>query len=640
MLIISSQYFFSASAQGMSSLDEWQKYKGASLLPLPSSGIAEGDAGLSDNLVVSAADPEFIIAKNESGILAYGSSSFWKLDASCQFDFKCASDSTTGWRDNSSLQISTRAGSGNWSWIASNEIPGLKSGEVYEITVHMKLNENVLQSHVGVEAYIEPSQRWQQIGHCPTGLDGPLKWSTYSCKITVPQGVSKIRLLLNAGWSTSPDREAVTWYDAISIKSSSHPAPALYDKSLKLEVVQDGLLQPTTMTFLGKEDYLVLQSGNGTVERFVNGTKLQEPLIDLNVSRYNGALGIAALKPNLSQQMNDMQEGIEAYVFIYYDESGLGRDCGCPANGSRLYRFELVDNGTKLVNPKLFISLPIGNTFPVMHEGGPIKIGPDGNVYLIAGDVRSVPEGGEVVKNKAINYEDGDEPDGRAGILRFNPDGKPVDEKGILGDHYPLSLYYAYGVRNSFGFAFDPLSGKMWDTENGPNYGDEVNLVEPGFNSGWAAVMGFEQVADEVVFSNSIIPDKVVNFEGKGVYSDPEFVWRYPVGPTALTFLASNKFGEHENDLLVADYQGNIYHFSLNDNRTELTLNGSLVDRIADDQQESNRIKFGEGFGIITDMQIGPDGDLYIVSYKDLGSIQSGPSDTSGKIYRVTSSSG
>ena len=56
--------------------------------------------------------------------------------------------------------------------------------------------------------------------------------------------------------------------------------------------------------------------------------------------------------------------------------------------------------------------------------------------------------------------------------------------KGILGNTYPLNLYYAYGIRNSFGMDFDPVTGKLWDTENGPDYGDEINLVEPGFNSG------------------------------------------------------------------------------------------------------------------------------------------------------------
>ena len=69
-------------------------------------------------------------------------------------------------------------------------------------------------------------------------------------------------------------------------------------------------------------------------------------------------------------------------------------------------------------------------------------------------------------------------------------DGKAVGE-GLLGHYKPLNMYYGYGIRNSFGIAFDPLTGNLWDTENGPGFGDEINLVIPGFNSGWLKVQGF-----------------------------------------------------------------------------------------------------------------------------------------------------
>ena len=62
--------------------------------------------------------------------------------------------------------------------------------------------------------------------------------------------------------------------------------------------------------------------------------------------------------------------------------------------------------------------------------------------------------------------------------------------EGILGEEHPLNMYYAYGIRNSFGLDFDPVTGNLQDTENGPHFGDEINLVEPGFNSGWKKVQG------------------------------------------------------------------------------------------------------------------------------------------------------
>lgn len=65
-----------------------------------------------------------------------------------------------------------------------------------------------------------------------------------------------------------------------------------------------------------------------------------------------------------------------------------------------------------------------------------------------------------------------------------------VPDNGIIGNDYPQNLYYAYGIRNGFGIDWDPVIGNLWDTENGPWYGDEINLVLPGFNSGWSKDQG------------------------------------------------------------------------------------------------------------------------------------------------------
>jgi hypothetical protein len=53
-----------------------------------------------------------------------------------------------------------------------------------------------------------------------------------------------------------------------------------------------------------------------------------------------------------------------------------------------------------------------------------------------------------------------------------------------------MNLYYTYGIKNNFGIDFDPNTGNLWDAENGPEYGDGLNLVKPGFNSGWITVQG------------------------------------------------------------------------------------------------------------------------------------------------------
>ncbi len=287
----------------------------------------------------------------------------------------------------------------------------------------------------------------------------------------------------------------------------------------------------------------------------------------------------------------------------------LNRTLGYDREGDHLYRYKL--EGNKLVEPRLLMSIPAPKPTKFineMHHGGELITGPDNALYLVIGNLDGHRyEGG---KTKAQNYNDAREPDGRAGILRLTQDGKPIG-KGIIGDTYPSNLYYAYGIRNSYGMDFDPLTGILWDTENGPDHGDEINLVEPGFNSG-------ADVANGMSNADTGLND-LVDFDGKGKYSDPEFSWNNTVGPTAIKFFNSDKFGKsYRSDMFVADVNnGTIYHFELNENRTELLLDGPLADKVADTPKEYEGIIFAKGFGGITDMQVGPDGYLYIASLKD-----------------------
>jgi aldose sugar dehydrogenase len=184
--------------------------------------------------------------------------------------------------------------------------------------------------------------------------------------------------------------------------------------------------------------------------------------------------------------------------------------------------------------------------------------------------------------------------------------------EGILGNSIPLRLYYAYGIRNSFGIGFDPVSGKLWESENGPEDGDEINLVEPGFNSGWQQVHGLAKS------TKGFKPSDLVDFDGKGHYRDPELVWQNTAGPTAILFMNSDKLGsQYVNQLFVGDvHNGRIYHLKLTGDRTHLVLPAPLAGKVIKNAMASglDGIIFGQEFGGITDLEIGPDGYLYVVS--------------------------
>src|ERR671919_3264352 len=245
---------------------------------------------------------------------------------------------------------------------------------------------------------------------------------------------------------------------------------AVSDSNLDIEEVTIGLELPTTMAFLGPHDILVLEKEKGTVQRIVDGQIQPEPLLDVNVA---GAIERCMCGIAISTDTPG-----HTYVFLYYTEaeSADREDMtdGKAPMGNRLYRYELVND--KLVNPKLLLDLP-ADPGP-RHNGGAIVIGPDNNLYIPVGDIDGTYQS-EESETLAQNYPDGAEPDGRSGILRITQDGSPVPNGGIIGDQTRLNLYYAYGIRNSFGINFDPVTGNLWDTENGPGEGDEINLVEP-----------------------------------------------------------------------------------------------------------------------------------------------------------------
>jgi glucose/arabinose dehydrogenase len=372
--------------------------------------------------------------------------------------------------------------------------------------------------------------------------------------------------------------------------------PTIKDLNLKVETVATGLALPTTMAFIGPNDILVLEKNKGTVQRIVNGQMLAEPLLRVNVSSEveRGMLGIATSQDNQTGKSN---------VFLYYTESEGGEPVA-----SRLYRYELTNE--KLVNPVLLLDLP---AVPgPRHNAGNIMIGPDNNLYVSVGDLD-----GHITSAQNIKGASG--LDGSSAILKITQDGQAVGQ-GMLGESGISKKYYAYGLRNSFGMDFDPVTGKLWDTENGASYGDEINFIEPGFNSGWLQVQGMAP-------DNFNIED-LENFQGKGNYSDPEFVWTDTVGPTAIKFFGSDRLGnQYKNDIFVSDItQGNIYHFDLIGNRTNLILDGLLADKMSNNSTENQDIIFGEGFGGISDLEVGPyDGYLYVVS---LGH---------GNIYRIVS---
>lgn len=386
--------------------------------------------------------------------------------------------------------------------------------------------------------------------------------------------------------------------------------PIINDPNLQAEIFVEGLSFPTSMAFIDNNNILILEKEEGTVRLISNGILQEQPVlkVDVNSNNERGLLGIAI--------MNNM-------VFLYYTEPSSSSSSSEDNESLRnkVYKYQWNEEEKILVNPKLILDLP---AIPgPNHDGGKLTIGPDNYLYAVIGDLNH--------DGKLQNIVDGPQPDDTGVIFRVNPeDGSPAPDNPFANN--VDNRYYAYGIRNSFGIDFDPVTGKLWDTENGPQYGDEINLVEPGFNSGWKQVMG-------PISKSNVNEDELVNFPGSK-YADPVFSWLPSIGITDIEFLNSSKLGEkYANNIFVGDIgaqtDGYLYYFQVNEDRTGIKFDSNsqieLTDLIADNEEEMSAIALGTAFGGITDIETGPDGFLYILTVDR-------ESDGEGKIYRLSSS--
>jgi glucose/arabinose dehydrogenase len=170
----------------------------------------------------------------------------------------------------------------------------------------------------------------------------------------------------------------------------------------------------------------------------------------VNSEGERGALGVA-LHPDWSRQ---------PFVYVY-----VTRGPGSAPIRNQLVRLRSVHGHGR--NMRVLLQSPIGSR--QNHNGGRIAFGPDGKLYVVIGD------GGE---DPSTAQDLTDEPRGK--ILRLNPNGS-VPATNPFAD----SPVFSYGHRNSIGFAFDHVTGNLWETENGPECNDEINLIEAGGNFAW-----------------------------------------------------------------------------------------------------------------------------------------------------------
>ncbi len=485
------------------------------------------------------------------------------------------------------------------------------------------------------------------------------------------------------------------------------PAPTMTVPNLSVRTVASGFTTPIGVAFLSSSEWLVIEKNSGQVRRVVSG-ETRETVLDLAVNFFSerGLLGIA-LHPNFAANR---------YVYLFWsckapaptgdpffpvldsceDTPEVGPDSDVdievPLLGNRVDRF--VWNGSSLAFDRNLIKLRSfqndaapeppnqgdeaqparGN-----HDGGVLRFGPDGKLYVMFGDngrrgqLQNLPSGptetglGDTVADDQFGGPEADNAHFAGVILRLNDDGStPVDNPfwvagasigGEVGAN--IQKVFAYGVRNSFGMAFDPISGNLWDQENGEDAFDELNLVEPGMNSGWIQIMGpvlqvgeFRGIESTSLHGGEDFPnlqqlrwgsERIATTPKEALsrlfvlpgshYSDPEFSWRNVVAPAAIGFVEGSGLGpQFEGDLIVGfsvpdeTLGGGLMRFELTGNRRQIAGRGVASNSEADVFFGSENQIVGRDFGVVTDIQTTPNGNLIVVSL------------SSGNLYEISRS--
>lgn len=475
---------------------------------------------------------------------------------------------------------------------------------------------------------------------------------------------------------SDPDLTNNTASTTVTVQSASS-GPAMVDPTLAVSTVISGLTEPTGMAFLGPDDFLVLEKSTGAVKHVVNGAVVGTVLsLAVNSSTERGLLGIA-LHPNFASN---------GYVYLYWTCRGAEAAADCdpiigpptstiaevPLRGNRVDRF-IWDGATLTFDTNLIrlhsyqkdadASGVFNQPLRANHNGGKLAFGADGKLYIVIGDngrrgnlqnltVGPLPDGTD-------DQYGGPDPDNNhltGVILRLNDDGTSPSDNPFFDygtqvggeDGVNLQKIFAYGVRNTFGMAFDPQTGLLWEEENGDDSFDEINVVPAGANNGWIQIMGpVARVADYKAIETSPryfglqqvrwspvniadTPDAVLanlNMLPGATYNDPLFSWKYAVAPSPIGFMVGQGLGaDYDGSLFVGAARtflegGYLFRFKLTADRTDLDLSADprLADRVADnldkfDITESESLLAGSGFGITTDIQTGPNGNLYVVS--------------------------
>ena len=352
------------------------------------------------------------------------------------------------------------------------------------------------------------------------------------------------------------------------------------ERKLKVTVLAKHLEQPWSIAFLPDGSMLVTERVGRL--RVLRDDKLEEqPVAGVPDVQPGGPRGLQGLMDVVLHPQFERNH----WVYLTYHKRTAGdQGLGAQAGATTLARGEW--NGSALVNVKdIFESGATGT------EASRLVFGRDGMLYM------SISAPGSPTVKRA------QDPGDYAGkVVRLRDDGTvPPDNPFVTRTGYKPAIY-TLGHRNGHGLALNPETGEIWESEQGPSGGDELNVLHRGGNYGWPLVS----------FGRDYWGNPISRHPSREGMEDPAVVWLPSIGATGMTFYTGDRFPHWRRNVFVAGLReggiprtGQLQRVVFNDKWEELRREALLVDL-------KQRLR---------DVRQGPDGLLYVLTAEDDGAL-------------------
>ncbi len=235
-------------------------------------------------------------------------------------------------------------------------------------------------------------------------------------------------------------------------------------------------------------------------------------------------------------------------------------------------------------------------------SAGRIAFAKDGTIILAIG----LP-----VRHKIGTADDAQNPRNHAGkILRLNDDGSVPKDNPFVGRTGYRPEIYALGIRNAIGLFVHPDTGAIWETENGPMGGDEINIIQPGRNYGWPVVSYGKDYSGNKTGGSS--GTTTPHSEAEGM-EEPFLYWMPSPAVTGITIYTGDKFPRWKGNIIVGAMGGA--------NLGARQLHRIMLNRNGQPQRSGTVPMLAELKQRIRDVRQGPDGLLYLTTDEPDGAV-------------------